>query len=206
MPPLHTHGFAGPGGGGGGEFVPRLAFLRGFSPWVKDFSQRTGGLSQDDASVVMEQLMSLLPRNLAQPIEKWTAGSFRNYQITLHLHDFARVSDSYEWSKSINDWCKNEGFTIQAKSIYISLEMPAWKRERNRHLRAAEAAARQHLQGGEALKIDYSNGTLWLAEGASDQLGYWHRQSSRWRWVPPVITRLGINMQALEESLAAELM
>jgi hypothetical protein len=154
----------------------------------------------------MEQLLGLLPRSLADGIEKWTAGNFRNYQITLRLRDFSCVSDCYDWSKNINDWCKNEGFTIQSKNIYVSLELPAWKRERNRHLRAAEAAVRLHLHGGEALKIDYSNGTLWLAEGATDQLGYWHRATSRWRWVPPVIARVGIAMEALEVSLASELM
>jgi hypothetical protein len=205
MPDLGPQGSVGPAGQEGGPFVPRLAFIRGFSPWVKDFAQRSGGLSQDDACVVMEQLIGSLPRNLANMIERWSAGSFRNYQITLHLKECSRAAEYYDWAKSINTWCKDGGFTIQAKSIYVSLELPAWKRERNRHLRAAESAARLHLQGGEVLKIDYSNGTLWIDGSSTDQVGYWHRATSRWRWVPPVIARYGLRMEALEQSMAEEL-
>jgi hypothetical protein len=143
----------------------------------------------------------MLPDAVRQQIVRFSAPSFRNFQITLTLRDFATPQDSYAWIKSVNDSIKQANLKVAGRDVYVALELPEWKRQRNRAMKRAESSLAS--VSDVALKLDYPNGSIWATDREM-QLGYWHKATSAWRWCADGLRVLGIDQSRLEEALAAE--
>ena len=62
-------------------FVPQVAYLRGWSPFAKDFSKRVDGTDSDEADSAVAAILQHLPHAVAAMLARHLASSFRNYQI-----------------------------------------------------------------------------------------------------------------------------
>jgi hypothetical protein len=148
----------------------------------------------------MAGLYTHLTRDVKACISRHSASSYRNFQVVLHLKN-ATAEESYQWVRDANASLKAAGVQVAGKDLYITLEQPEWKRQRNRALRQALAAVESLCDG--PYKLDFSTGSLWHS-GRDLQWGYWHRMSGAWRWVSEGLTALGLDRGRVEQALAEE--
>lgn len=87
--------------------VPTRTFLRGWSPFAKDSSQRKG-ISEEKAIHVANALLAKIDVGLRSLVLRISVPMFRNYQVTLVFVDSAISDDILSVSRAINEIYKRK--------------------------------------------------------------------------------------------------
>jgi hypothetical protein len=188
------------------DFVPSRGWIRGWSPYKKDWGDRRSA-SRVDCQAYLDKLKPLLPARLAQHVT-FVEPTHRNFQLTVVFSPELPRNGIFE----VVEIVRNSGLKIPSEGVeystYLATEQEPWKIERSRQTRAAFAALRKtanHLSSRftEDLKI----GAVWYApEGAPEVLaGRFAVQCCKWQWSPAVLEQLGVNVTVLDSNLESEL-
>jgi hypothetical protein len=149
------------------KFVPQVGWLRGWSPYAKKFSERTGGLTKTDADLLLARVKTVCKDCEWDIICRTSAPNFRNYQISLHIREGVSESRIYDFAKRINELLKSNQVTMNTHNVYFTLEQPVWKRLRNTKLRHIRELLTASLPSGK-FEIDWSLGSVWAEREGRD--------------------------------------
>jgi hypothetical protein len=149
------------------KFVPQVGWLRGWSPYAKKFSERTGGLTKSDADLLLARVKTVCKECDWDIICRTSAPNFRNYQISLHIREGVSESRIYDFAKRINELLKSNQVTMNTHNVYFTLEQPVWKRLRNTKLRHIRELLMASLPSGK-FEIDWSLGSVWAEREGRD--------------------------------------
>ena len=218
-PPLATSGMAasamglGPASSGGSAklpraatFVPQVAYLRGWSPFAKDFSKRVDGIDSDEADSAVAAILQHLPQAVAAMLARHLASSFRNYQIVFFFKPEVSGEDIHKFSAAVNNAQRTHELLIKGKPFFCQVEQPDWKKARNLAMRQAEAAIVATASSPLSLKLDYPSGSIWVLCEPPLQIGYYHVKRSKWLWNSPGVGAVRLDLPRLCTALDTELL
>jgi hypothetical protein len=151
------------------KFVPQVGFLRGWSPYAKKFSERTGGLTKSEADSLLVRVQTVCKDCGWDIICRTSASNFRNYQISLFIREGASEARIYDFAKNINELLKTNQVTMNTRAVYFTLEQPLWKRLRNTKIRHVRDLLASTLPSGK-FEIDWSVGSVWAEREGRDAL------------------------------------
>ena len=104
----------------------------------------------------------------------------------------------------MNEAIKANEWKVHGRDIWVAVEQPLWKRQRNGTLRKALDVAVEMATPsvGQALKPDWAAGELFqvLPEGNPRKLGYYFRKTSQWCWIDSGLTGCGLNIAEVQKS------
>jgi hypothetical protein len=186
------------------RFIPQVGWLRGWSPYAKKFSERTGGLTKSDADLLVARVKTVCKECEWDIICRTSAPNFRNYQISLHIREGVSESRIYDFAKRINELLKLNQVTMNTRNVYFTLEQPVWKRLRNTKLRHIRELLMASLPNGK-FEIDWSLGSIWAEREGRDALHIYasEKKSPVGKFLAGALQGLGIVEADLLTALAA---
>jgi hypothetical protein len=184
------------------DFQPSRAWLRGWSPYNKDFGKRRS-ISQEAASALAAQFQSLVPEDLRARISVIDP-SYRNFQVSIVLKDSCSRDAAFHLASLV----KRAGLTVQCQGqtypIYLALEQEPWRVERTRYTKAAMTALRECYPTAVArLHEDLNLGCIWLKFPDRDdlQLGRFIVAELRWSWSETALEQIQATIGRLDPAL-----
>jgi hypothetical protein len=181
-------------------WVPSCGFLRGWSPYEKDMSNRKNGLSKAEAESLILRVKSACIHADWRIVSRCAAPSFRNYQVVVHFFPSASADSIYGFAKAVNQDLKNPPLLEKGGQVYLALDQPLWKRERNQQMRRV-ADACTVLKPDVQIELDWSAGALWYNVEPAMLLGHYSHKGRSWTFYPSTLAR----MQLTEEAIVAHL-
>ena len=187
-------------------FVPQVAYLRGWSPFAKDFSKRVDGIDSDEADSAVAAILQHLPHAVAAMLARHLASSFRNYQIVFFFKPEVTGEDIHKFSAAVNHAQRAHELLIKGKPFFCSVEQPDWKKARNLAMRQAESALLATASTPLSLKLDYPSGSIWVLCDPPLQIGYYHVKRSKWLWNSSGVGAVRLDLPRLCTALDTELL
>jgi hypothetical protein len=184
------------------DFQPSRAWLRGWSPYHKDFGKRRS-ISQDAASTLASQFWSLVPEDLRSRISVIDP-SYRNFQVSIVLKDSCSRDAAFHLASLV----KKAGLKVvcegQPYPVYLALEQEPWRVERTRYTKAAMTALRECYPAAVArLHEDLNLGCIWLKIPDRDdlQLGRFLVSELKWTWSESALEQIQAASGRLDAAL-----
>jgi hypothetical protein len=205
-PWAHTRG---KGGGKGKQvqprdpdFQPSRAWLRGWSPYHKDFGQRRS-ISQEAAKALAQSFLAVVPPNMQDQISVIDP-SYRNFQISVVLKESCSRDSAFRLAATV----KKAGLTVVCEGasypVYLAVEQEPWRVERTRFTKAAVSVLRSSYPAcADRLHEDLNLGCVWLKfAGREDlQLGRFLVSDMRWVWSQSALSHIQATVDCLDPAL-----
>jgi hypothetical protein len=184
------------------DFQPSRAWLRGWSPYNKDFGKRRS-ISQEAAGVLAQQFLNLVPGDL-RPKLSVIDPSYRNFQVSVVLKDTCQRDSAFYLASLV----KKAGLTVECEgqqySIYLAIEQEPWRVERTRYTKAAMTALRACYPASAArFHEDLNLGCVWLKFADRDdlQLGRFLIAELKWSWSESALALIQASLERLEPAM-----
>jgi hypothetical protein len=120
------------------DFQPSRAWLRGWSPYHKDFGQRRS-ISQESAKGLVDSFLTVVPQTMRDHISVIDP-SYRNFQVSVVLKESMSRDSAFRLASLV----KRAGLTVTCEGVpypvYLAVEQEPWRVERTRHTKAAVSA------------------------------------------------------------------
>jgi hypothetical protein len=184
------------------DFQPSRAWLRGWSPYHKDFGQRRS-ISQEAAEALAKQFLDLVPADLAQKISVIDP-SYRNFQVSVVLKDTCQRDSAFYLASLV----KKAGLKVECQgqqyNVYLAIEQEPWRTERTRYTKAAMTALRGCYPAFTArFHEDLNLGCVWLKFTDRDdlQLGRFLISELKWSWSESALSSIQATLERLEPAM-----
>jgi hypothetical protein len=184
--------------GAGGAFVPGRLFLRG---WCQFGFEAEHGISGSEAATVADSVLSLLEKRHEDMIERHMAPYFRNRQITLQLVEGLSREQVSGLFESLRTALQTTPQAVHGKNIFVVMDSPPWKKERNAAVARASRAWREVTKWSEAaVTLDWPSGSVYVApsEGRSRCIGQFEKGAWKWHEHSIALLSPAVTVAALE--------
>jgi hypothetical protein len=169
-------------------FEPEVLFLKGWCRWGQEL---TGGLSEDEALVLAQMMMTHVPPDMSRWFsDKYRAPYYRNRQVAIDVMPGAPPGIARKVADLMNEKIKAHGLTAFDKTFWAAPDIEPWKKARNAELGRAKATLENEISDltGIEFKFDWAAGILFAKTKAAGQgktvegiLGRWSRTRG-WAW------------------------
>ena len=176
-------------------FIPTKLYLRG---WAQ-FGEPSSGLQGDVVLPIMDALIQALPSGLQSRIIRCQCPYFRNWQGIFVLTEDTSSEQAWEISSRLNAKLKTDKAELHGRSLYVVVEAPQWKRERNASLMRAKRALTSYAPEIELhLHADWASGELWHKSSPILKIGSQPRVGS-WKWIEDALKELKVDVSKLKD-------
>jgi hypothetical protein len=165
-------------------------------------SNRKNGLSKAEAESLILRVKAACPQADWRIVARCAAPSFRNYQVVVHFVPGARADSIYGFAKAINQGLKNPPLLEKGGQVYLALDQPFWKRERNQQMRRVADACRV-LKPDVQIELDWSAGALWFNVDPAVLIGHYSHKERKWTFYPSTLARMQLTEEAIVSQLKA---
>ena len=121
----------------------------------------------------------------------------RNWKGSILLVEHVTRDEAWEVLKFLKAYMRDHEMKIRERSIYPSLESPAWKRLQNAAVSRALEVARSLFPHGAPV-ADYAAGEIWASDEMLGRYNRWQSNRAPWVWSKDAAGRLGLNFEELE--------
>jgi hypothetical protein len=167
-------------------------------------------LPEETVKSIMKALMMRAPSRITDNIKEISAPNFRNWQGVFVFKPGTLPDLIYEFAKLLNEVLKNDpNMLVGGKTLYVSVDKPAWKKLQNSLVAKAERALKHFLpsESNVQIRIDWSSGQLWQTAPVETYLGGPSRtqyNSISFKWSKEGILALGVNFDQVVEAFDSD--
>ena len=183
-PQPHTSSFGNNGmAGSANDWAATKLFMRG---WSDPDDRERSGISSTEAAKQAQELLKRLNQTLRERVTGTAAPYGKNSQIVLHIKGGTEAC--WETRNHLAQSLQENPLLVNGKAVYIVVENPPWKAERNQVVSKARSALRRQLPASMygSLDVRYYEGSIYDRKSEDSVcIGRWSRRG--WRWFEPTI-------------------